>query len=94
MNKILGHILILLMIPILNGNIVLTNDYETINYILYREKIDLDAKSLRGWLRVFNSNDKMRRYGIFVTDEERELIIIYLKQRSTEEQHKYNRTVK
>ena len=55
------------------------NDNYMIPIILHREDIDLDSKSIKGWIRVLNSKEKMLKYHIFLTDKERELLINYLK---------------
>jgi hypothetical protein len=67
---------------------------EIIQSIFYRENIDLDAKSLKGWMRVFNSNSKLKDHDIYVTDEEKNIILIFLKNKYIYENTKYVRLVK
>ena len=62
--------------------------------ILYRENIDLDSKSMKGWLRIFNSSEKLRKHDIFVTPEEAEIVIKYLKKKYIMKTNKYKKVVR
>lgn len=74
-----------------NARYISGHDVQT---ILYRENIDLDAKSLKGWMRVFNSDSKLNDYEIYVTEEEKELILIYLNKLFDLENKKYAKVVR
>ncbi len=97
MNKLFKYLIISLMISVItlsaNSDIPLTVDYQA-KSVLYRENIDLDAKSLKGWLRVFNSHSKLRNYEIYVDDSERKLVIIYLTKLFNLENNKYAKRVR
>lgn len=62
--------------------------------ILYRKNIDIDSKSIKGWLRIFNSPEKLRKHDIFVTPEEAEIVIKYLKKKYIMKTNKYKKVVR
>lgn len=95
MIKLVKNVLVLSLVVLLSGNL---NASEFIlddaRSILYRENVDLDAKSLKGWMRVFNSNSKLKEYEIFITLEEKERILLFLHKKYTEENSKYIKVVR
>ena len=95
MNKISKFVVSISMVIFLTGNINASDEvlYD-VHLILYRENIDLDAKSLKGWIRVFNSNSKLREYEISVTIEERERVLLFLKEKYKKENNKYAKVVR
>jgi len=68
-------------------------DNDIIPVILHREDIDLDSKSIKGWIRVLNSKEKMLKYHIFLTNEERELLIDYLKKLYNEDYNHFSKRI-
>ncbi len=84
-----------ILILILNLHLQAANiEIKTVADIFIREKIDLDAKSLKGWMRVFNSNSKLNDYDIYVTKEERESVLLYLNILYKEEYKEYSKVVR
>ena len=71
-----------------------SNRHEKVQEILYREEMDLDAKSIKGWIRVVNSKSKMKNYAIHLNPEEKKLILIYLQGLYTNEYNKYSKVVR
>jgi len=53
-------------------------DQKIVEEVLIREEIDLDSKSLKGWIRLFNSRDKINAYDIYISIEERKQMLLYL----------------
>ena len=75
--KVIIFIMFLTTATISADNTVISNNTKK---ILVRENVDLDSKSLKGWMRVFNSNEKLNDYEIYTSTTEREQILIYLKE--------------
>jgi len=95
MIKLVKNALVLSLIVLLSGNLNASEFIlEDAQSILYRENVDLDAKSLKGWMRVFNSNSKLKEYEIFITLEEKERILLFLHKKYAEENSKYTKVVR
>jgi len=95
MHKTLNFIMITSLVFLLSGSMNASElNMEDVHTILYRENVDLDAKSLKGWMRVFNSNSKLREYKIFVSVEEKEKVLLFLKELYTNEHNKYAKVVR
>ena len=91
MKKIL--ISILLVISISFATVENVEVYDEFNNIMYRNEIDLDSKSTKGWIRLFNSIEKINNYGYSISEYERLLIITELKERMDKSIKKYKRGV-
>lgn len=46
---------------------------------LFKNNIDIDTKSIKGWIRLFNSREKMNKHKIYMPEEERKIILEELK---------------
>jgi len=62
--------------------------------ILTANNLDEDSKSLKGWLRLFNSPEKLKYYDIYISEEDRKLMIIYFREEYKIKLLKYNKGVK
>jgi len=95
MIKLIKVVVVLSLVLMLSGNLSASEFlFREVKSILYRENVDLDAKSLKGWMRVFNSNSKLREHGIFVTIEEKEKVLLFLHKRYSFEHNKYAKVVR
>jgi len=61
---------------------------------LLRNGYDFDSKSIKGWIRIFNSDEKLKDYGIYVNEVERKIILAELKNKYRKFCNKYKREVK
>jgi hypothetical protein len=61
--------------------------------ILSRNSIDLDSKSNKGWIRIFNSKSKLKDYKIKVTETERVFVIAKIKKIQKKESQEKGRTI-
>ncbi len=68
-------------------------DNDKVHSILINQKLNVHSKSLKGWIRIFNSNDKLYDYGISLSREDRELVLEHFKEKYKEKIKKYNRGV-
>jgi hypothetical protein len=66
-------------------------DYNEVAYIIERNDLDIDSKSIKGWIRIFNSRDKIYDYGYDISDYEREMMIKYFKELKNKKIKKYSR---
>jgi len=64
------------------------------NLCLLRNGYDFDSKSIKGWIRIFNSDKKLKDYGIHVNEIERKIILLELKSKYRKFSNKYKREVK
>lgn len=95
MNKLLNTMLMSWLVVILSGNLsAKTLNSNSVQSILYRENVDLDVKSIKGWMRVFNSQSKLEHYEICVSEKEKEKILLFLKGKYHEEYNRYAKVVK
>jgi len=73
------------------------NSTVDINYskiCLLRNGYDFDSKSIKGWIRIFNSKEKLEEYDIEVNTIERKIILVELKNKYRKFRNKYKREVK
>jgi len=68
---------------------VINTDYKLTVIILKRNNIDLESKSLRGWVRLFNSKRKIKNYKYKVSEIERQNILNYLTNLLQHRRNKY-----
>lgn len=90
MKKFIITILLLYMIIVPN---IYADENATFERVFRSNSLDLDAKSLKGWIRLFNSNEKLRDYDIYITDTERIEIIYVLKKKYMKEKETYERGI-
>ena len=86
------HIKSFLFILLLYSSLVANN--RSFNQIIYDNKIDLQSKSLKSWLRTFNSKEKIKRYGFELSDTERFTILKGLKDRQRQSKKRYSRRIR
>jgi len=83
---------------IYNDDIVISTDFKKIerdfNNLLESIGYTIDSKSLKGWIRIFNSKEKLYDYEIYIPEADRKLYIIFLKNKLKKEENKYNRGLK
>jgi hypothetical protein len=72
---------------------IYADENATFERVFRSNSLDLDAKSLKGWIRLFNSNEKLRDYDIYITDTERIEIIYVLKKKYMKEKETYERGI-
>jgi len=90
MKKFIITILLLYMIIVPN---IYADENATFERVFRSNSLDLDAKSLKGWIRLFNSNEKLRDYDIYITDTERIEIIYVIKKKYMKEKETYERGI-
>lgn len=56
--------------------------------------LDFDSKSLKGWIRIFNSDDKLDSYDIYVTKENKIIILEILMDRLNNKINTESRRIK
>lgn len=61
--------------------------------ILYKNDIDIDSKSIKGWIRLFNSREKMDRYELDLTEDEILFILATLRKEFEMKSKKFSRGV-
>jgi len=89
--------LLLFNLLAININANKINNTIDINYseiCLLRNGYDFDSKSIKGWIRIFNSKEKLEEYGIKVNKIERKIILVELKNKYKKFSNKYKREVK
>ena len=62
--------------------------------ILTKINYDIDSKSIKGWIRIFNSQEKLHDYEIYISDFKRKEILWYLKYKLYNKEQKYKREIK
>ena len=82
-----------LLVISISTTILTGSEYNEFKNIMFRNEIDLDSKSLKGWIRLFNSKEKINNYGYTITEYERNIILIELKKQKNESIQKYKRGV-
>jgi len=91
-------ILLIIFLLVLTLNANSTQDCSSatpeIKSIFIRNDIDLEAKSNKGWIRIFNSKEKILHYGYKVNEYERFLILDYLRNKGKLKSDRYSRGVK
>jgi len=62
-----------------------------VSVIFRNNGIDIDSKSIKGWIRIFKSRDKLMDYNIYVEEKERKVVLLYLRKRYNNKMSKYKR---
>jgi len=81
-----------LLIPLLYGN--LFADSRSFNQIIHDNQIDIKSKSLKSWIRTFNSEEKIKKYGFELSATERFIILKGLKDRQKQSKRRYSRRLR
>ncbi|MEA1954868.1 MAG: hypothetical protein U9N02_00050 [Campylobacterota bacterium] len=66
----------------------------TFNQLILDNQIDLKSKSIKSWLRVFNSQEKIEKYGFKLSNAERFIILKGLKAKQRKSKKKYSRRLR
>lgn len=74
MKKIILIIVLLFDIPSISEE-----PFRFFEVTLFKNNIDIDTKSIKGWIRLFNSREKMNEHKIYLPEEERKIILEELK---------------
>jgi len=76
---------------------------ETQEYMYIKEELitalrdsgcDIEAKSIKGWIRIFNSDDRLEDYGIYISEKQRIIFLSYFKHKLEAKQNRYKREIK
>jgi len=83
---------------IYKDDIIISVDFKKIeqdfNNLLKSIGYTIDSKSLKGWIRIFNSKEKLYDYEIYIPETDRKLYIIFLRNKLDKKENKYNRGLK
>jgi hypothetical protein len=64
------------------------------NKIIHDNQIDIKSKSIKSWLRIFNSNEKIKAYGFDISNAERFTMLKGLKAKQNKSKKRYSRRVR
>ena len=64
------------------------------NKIVYENQIDIKSKSLKSWMRIFNSREKIKSYGFTLSETERFTMLKGLKDKQKASKNRYSRKLK
>jgi hypothetical protein len=64
------------------------------NQLILDNHIDLKSKSLKSWMRIFNSEDKMKELGFKMNNAERFVMIKGLKEKENDSKKRYSRRIR
>jgi len=67
---------------------------EEIILVLRHSDCDIESKSVKGWIRIFNSDDRLKDYGIYISEKQRIIFLSYFKHKLEEKQNRYKREIK
>ena len=73
---------------------ILQADERSFNQIIHENQIDLESKSLKSWIRTFNSQEKLKEYGFEISETERFIILKGLKDRQRQSKKRYSRRIR
>jgi hypothetical protein len=62
--------------------------------IILINNIDIDGKSIKGWIRIFNSEEKCNDYGFDMNESERETLLSYMREKQNKKNRKYKRGIR
>jgi hypothetical protein len=82
----------LLLILLLSSSLM--SDNRVFNQIIHDNKIDLKSKSLKSWLRVFNSTNKIKSHGFELSNTERFTMLKGLKAKQLKSKKRYSRRLR
>jgi len=72
----------------------LTANTKSFNQLILSNQIDLKSKSLKTWIRIFNSPEKIKKNGFIISNAERFTIVKGLKTLKNRTIRKYSRRVR
>ena len=67
------------------------SDSRSFNKIIYDNNIDVSTKSLKAWIRIFNSQERIDEYGYKLSAVERFTVLKGFKDRQKRSKNKYSR---
>ena len=72
----------------------LMGENKTFNQLILENQINLKSKSLKSWLRIFNSQEKMKTNGFILSNTERFIILKGLKAKQLKSKKRYTRRLR
>ncbi|MEA3228323.1 MAG: hypothetical protein U9P38_04535 [Campylobacterota bacterium] len=72
----------------------LLSDSRQFNEIVHKNKIDIKSKSLKSWMRIFNSSERIKSSGFTVTETERYIMLKGLKSKQKKSKNRYARRLR
>jgi len=72
----------------------LFSESRNFNKIVHDNQIDIKSKSLKSWIRIFNSNDKIKKYGFKISQTERYIMLKGLKSKQKKSKNRYSRRLR
>lgn len=73
---------------------LLMGQNRSFNQLVLDNQIDLKAKSIKSWMRIFNSEEKIKEYGFKITNTERYIILKGLEAKQNETKNRYSRRLR
>jgi hypothetical protein len=70
------------------------SENRTFNQLILDNRIDLKSKSLKSWIRIFNSQSKIKEYGFKLSNAERFIILKGLKDKQNDSKKRYSRRIR
>jgi hypothetical protein len=67
---------------------------DSFNKIILEHQIDVESKSLKSWIRIFNSQESAKEYGFQVSETQRYTILKGLKSMQNKSENKYARRLR
>ncbi len=83
----------ILIISIIFCTTLLAND-RNFKQIIHDNKIDLKSKSIKSWIRIFNSKEKILKNGFDISNTERFTILKGLKIKQKKQKSRYSRRLR
>ncbi len=69
-------------------------DNRSFNQLILDNQIDLKSKSLKSWIRIFNSQEKIKEYGFKLSNAERFTMLKGLKAKQDTSKKRYSRRLR
>jgi len=73
---------------------ILKADERSFNQIIHENQIDIESKSLKSWIRTFNSKERIKKYGFKISDTERFIVLKALKDKQKQSKRRYSRRLR
>jgi hypothetical protein len=72
----------------------LLGEVESFNKILHEHQINIESKSIKSWIRIFNSQEKVLEHGFTLTETQRYTVLKGLKHIQNKAENKYARRLR
>jgi len=72
----------------------LMGSHKTFNQLILENQIDLKSKSLKNWMRIFNSEEKIKKHGFKLSNAERFTMLKGLKTKQNKSKKRYSRRLR